>query len=130
MSDESALIIYDGECIFCQNYARLVRLKESVGAVDLVDARSGDPRVARYRRLGFDLDEGMLFVWRGKVHHGADAVHVLAGLSSRSTWFNRLNRAIFSSPAATTALYPLLKLGRRATLFLRGKGLIAEQPRD
>ena len=125
MSVEPALIIYDGDCIFCQNYARLVRLRDAVGKVELVDARSDDPRVKRYWRDGYDLNEGMLFVYRGRVYHGSDAVHVLAGLSSRSSWFNRLNGRIFSSRAASTVLYPLLKLGRRLTLIARGKGLIA-----
>lgn len=123
---EPALIIYDGDCIFCQNYVKLVRLRETVGEVDLIDARSDDPRVAQYQRRGYDLDEGMLFVWKGQVHHGADAVYVLGGLSSDAGWFNKLNAAIFSSRTASTLLYPFLKAGRRATLFLRGKGLIAD----
>ncbi|HUG62924.1 MAG TPA: DCC1-like thiol-disulfide oxidoreductase family protein, partial [Methylomirabilota bacterium] len=80
MSDPS-LIIYDGECIYCQNYVRFVRLREAIGPVELLDARSGDPRVQEYWRQGYDLNEGMLFVFHGRVHHGADAIHVLAGLS-------------------------------------------------
>jgi predicted DCC family thiol-disulfide oxidoreductase YuxK len=124
MSDDAALIVYDGDCIFCQNYVRLVRLRDAVGKVELLDARSGDPRVARYWRDGYDLNQGMLFVYKGKVYHGSDAVHVLAGLSSPVSWFNRLNRAIFSSRAASTLLYPLLKAGRRITLLARGKRLI------
>ena len=130
MSDEPALIIYDGDCIFCQNYARLVRLRDTVGKVELLDARSGDPRIARYWREGYDLNEGMLFVYRGQVYYGSDAVHVLAGLSGSTSWFNRLNRAIFSSRGASTLLYPMLKLGRRLTLAARGKGLIAEPRLD
>lgn len=121
----NALIIYDGDCIFCQNYVRLVRLREMVGKVDLVDARSGDPRVAEYQRQGYDLNQGMIFVWNGQVYHGSDAVHVLGGLSTSTTWFNKLNRVVFSSRLASTTLYPLLKLGRRLTLLARGKGLIA-----
>lgn len=124
MPDAPALIVYDGDCIFCQNYVRLVRLRETIGNVELLDARSGDPRIAEYRSQGYDLNEGMLFVWSGRVHHGSDAVHVLSGLSTDTGWFNRLNRAVFSSRAAATLLYPLLKLGRRATLFARGKSLI------
>jgi predicted DCC family thiol-disulfide oxidoreductase YuxK len=126
MSDESTLIIYDGDCIFCQNYVRLVRLQKTVGPVALVDARSDDPRVAQYQRQGYDLNEGMLFVWRGKIYHGSDAVDVLAGLSSPTTLFNRLNRAILSNRVASTVLYPFLKLGRRATLLIRGKSLISQ----
>ena len=124
MSDDaaSALIIYDGDCILCRNYARLVRLGETVGRVELVDARSGDPRVAKYWRAGYDLDQGMLFVHGGTVYWGGDAVHMLALLSSRAAWFNRLNAAIFSNPSLAARLYPLLKLVRRASLFVFGKG--------
>lgn len=123
-----ALIIYDGDCVFCQNFARLLRLRETVGPVDLLDARSGDPRAARYWAEGHDLDEGMLFVYNGRVHYGADAVHVLAGLSSPVSWFNRMNRVVFSSGTASAVLYPVLKLGRRVTLLLRGKGRLVKPP--
>jgi predicted DCC family thiol-disulfide oxidoreductase YuxK len=126
---EPSLIIYDGDCVFCQNYVRFFRLKDAVGPVDLIDARSGDPRVARYWRDGFDLDEGMLFVHGGKVHYGADAVNVLAGLSSSSGLFNKLNRLALSNAAAAAFFYPLLKLGRRVTLAARGKTAL-ERPAD
>jgi predicted DCC family thiol-disulfide oxidoreductase YuxK len=121
MSKEPALIIYDGDCVFCQNYTRLLRLREAVGKVELVDARSDDPRVLHYWRDGYDLNAGMLFVYGGKVFHGSDAVHVLGALSTSSSWFNRLNQTIFSSRTASTLLYPLLKLVRRVTLLARGK---------
>jgi predicted DCC family thiol-disulfide oxidoreductase YuxK len=117
-----ALIIYDGACILCRNYARLVRLREAVGPVELIDARSGDPRVAGYWRQGYDLDQGMLFVHGGRVHYGGDAVHALALLSSRVRWFNRLNAAMFSSPAVAAFFYPFLKLARSCSLLVFGKG--------
>ncbi len=123
-STDKAVIIYDGDCIFCQNYVRLIRLREALGSVDLVDARSDDPRVAEYQQRGYDLNEGMLFIWNGQIHHGDDAVHVLGSLSTDHGWFNKLNRTVFSNRAASKALYPILKLGRRATLAMRGKGLI------
>ena len=126
MTDEAALIIYDGDCIFCQNYARLVRLRDTVGKVEMLNARANDPRVERFWRQGYDLNEGMLFVYRGEVYHGSDAVFVLAGLSSSTSWFNRFNRAIFSNRTVSTVLFPLLKLGRRITLLARGRGLISE----
>lgn len=124
MSDKS-LIIYDGDCIFCQNYVRFVRLRETIGPVELLDARSGDPRVKAHWRQGYDLNEGMLFVHRGTTYYGADAVNVLATLSSDTTWLNRLNGAIFSRPATARLLYPALKLGRRLTLLARGKPLLS-----
>lgn len=126
MPDKS-LIIYDGECVFCQNYVRFFRLREAIGPVELLDARSGDPRVEDYWRKGFDLDEGMIFVHGDRVFYGAEAVHVLAGLSSKSGFFNRLNAAVFASRGVATLLYPALKLGRRLTLKARRRGLLREQ---
>lgn len=122
-----SLIIYDGQCIFCQNYVRLVKLQKAVGPVELLDARSPDPRVRRYWNAGYDLNEGMLFVHRGQVHHGDDAVHVLALLSSDNDVFSRLNARVFSHRRLAVALYPLLKLGRRLTLLARGRNML-ERP--
>lgn len=119
-----SLIVYDGDCIFCQNYVRFVRLRETVGKVELLDARSDDPRVAAYWRQGYDLNQGMLFVHQGRVFHGHEAVNVLANLSSGSTLFNRLNRALLSDAALARMIYPLLKLGRRATLLMRRRRLL------
>lgn len=118
-----SLIIYDGDCIFCQNYVRYTRLRDAIGPVELVDARSGDRRVEQYWR-DYDLNEGMLFVYRGTVYHGADAIHMLAGLSSRSGTLNQLNARIFSHSGLARLLYPLLKVGRRVTLVARGRGLL------
>jgi predicted DCC family thiol-disulfide oxidoreductase YuxK len=123
MSD-LALIIYDGECIFCQNYVRLLRLREKVGKVELLDARSADSRVAQYWRKGYDLNEGLLFAYNGGVYYGSDAVHALAILSNPVSRFNFLNRAIFSHKPVSILLYPVLKAGRRLTLWARGRKLM------
>ena len=127
---QPALIIYDGECIFCQHYVRFLRLRETVGPVELIDARSGDERVKQYARAGYDLNEGMLFVLDGRVYHGSDAVHVLATLSSPATAFNKVNSWLFRAPLVSRLVYPVLKLGRRATLFVRGRRLIARDAFD
>ncbi len=121
---EKSLIVYDGECVFCQNYVRFFRLRDAIGDVELIDARSGDPRVDALWRDGYDLDDGMVFSHRGRVYHGADAVHVLSSLSSTSGLFNRINAAVFRSPRVTALLYPALKLGRRLTLKARGRNLL------
>ena len=123
-----SLVIYDGECIFCQNFVRLVKLRESIGSVELIDARSSDPRVGHYWQAGYDLNSGMLFVHKGKVYHGDDAVHVLALLSSDQGVVSRLNARVFSHRRVATAVYPLLKLGRRLTLLARGRTML-ERPR-
>jgi len=121
-----AYVVYDGECPFCTSFAKLVRLREAVGPVELVNARDDHPVVRRLERDGYDLDEGMAFVWREEVFHGDAAVQRLALLSSPVGPFNRLNRWIFSDAARTRALYPWLRAGRNAALALLGRRRIAD----
>jgi predicted DCC family thiol-disulfide oxidoreductase YuxK len=122
---EPSVIVYDGDCVFCANYVRFLRLKEAIGPVELLDARSGDPRVKQYWHDGYDLNKGMLFVHRGRTYHGDEAINVLASLSSDSTIFNRINGLVLSNARTAELLYPLLKLGRRVVLLLRGKKLLS-----
>ena len=112
------LIIYDGDCPFCRTYTRLLRLQLASGLVEMLSARSDDPRILTYWQQGYDLNAGMLVVLNNQVYAGADAMQVLALCSSRSDYFNRLHHAIFSSHRLAALLYPLLKLGRRITLFV------------
>jgi predicted DCC family thiol-disulfide oxidoreductase YuxK len=121
---DPSLIVYDGECVFCANYVRFLKLKEAIGPVELLDARSDDPRVKKYWRDGYDLNKGMLFIHRGRTYHGDEAINVLASLSSDSTVFNRVNGLVLSNAKTAELLYPLLKLGRRLVLLLRGKKLL------
>lgn len=118
---DSHLIIYDGECIFCQNYVRFLRLRKNIGPVDLVDARSDDPRVQSFWSKGYDLNEGMLFVWNGRVFFGAEAMQKLAELSGDKSFLGRIRDSLFARPRIADSLYPFLKAGRKATLFLLGR---------
>ena len=123
----NAQIIYDGDCIFCANFVRLVALKNTVGPVDLIDARGSDPRIKAYWRAGYDLHEGMLFALDGRIYHGADALTRISLLSIGSTRLNRMVRLIFSNHAVSSVLYPALKFGRNIILVLRGKGKLQQK---
>ena len=46
-ANDKMVIVYDGLCPFCTSYVRLMSLRRSVGAVELVDARSAHPEVQR-----------------------------------------------------------------------------------
>lgn len=116
-------IIYDGDCIFCRNYVRLLKLRETMGNVTLINARDTD----KVKALGFEpasLNKGMIIVFDGKVYAGSDAVHRMALLTTSNSFFNRLNRVVFRHRMLAIALYPFLKLGRRIWLFIDGKDLI------
>lgn len=126
---DGAIIVYDGQCPFCSAYVRYARLRDAVGPVQLVDARSGGPVVEEAIRAGLDLDEGMVLKYGGRLYHGADCLNMLSLLSSRSGLFNRLMAVAFARPGVAHIAYPALRAGRNATLGLLGRGQIRDLPR-
>ncbi|MBW4709176.1 DUF393 domain-containing protein [Roseobacter sp. YSTF-M11] len=119
MSD--AYLIYDGECPFCTQYVRMARLRAVMGELRLINARDGGPEVAHVRDLGYQLDEGFVLHMDGAFFHGADSLHRLALMSSRSGLFNRFTYAVFRNEARSRLLYPVLRAGRNMALRLLGR---------
>ena len=120
-----AWLAYDGDCPFCNRYVKYMRLRDSVGPLDLVNARDGGPRVEEILRAGLDLDEGMVLKLGDRYYHGADCIHALALLSGEADWFNRINAVIFRSPRLSGALYPVLRAGRNTVLWMLGRSRIS-----
>lgn len=116
-----AIIYYDGDCPFCAHYVSFLRLKESVGPVDLVNLRENEAKKVELLAEGYDLDKGMVVEVSGRRVGGADAVHQLALLTTPSTLFNKINKAIMSSAGLASFLYPFLRAGRWLVLFLLGR---------
>jgi predicted DCC family thiol-disulfide oxidoreductase YuxK len=116
-----AWIVYDGDCPFCSRYVKLVRLREALGPVSIINAREGGPLVDEVVEAGLDLDEGMVLKVDGQLFHGDDCIHRLALLSTPSGVFNHVNRAIFRSPRVSRLLYPLFRSGRNLVLRLLGR---------
>ncbi len=131
VSDQSDLtggngivVIYDGDCPFCRSYVYLAALRKVVGSLELVDARSGDPRVRDIQNRGFDLNEGMIAIVGNKIYHGADAVDLLSALSENRGPVAGLLSRVFGDPRRARKLYPYLKMGRRLALRLLGRSQI------
>lgn len=114
-------LLYDGDCPFCSRYVRHVRLREAIGPIAMANAREHAALVDEVRRLGFDVDTGMVLKLDGNYYHGADCIHALALLTTPSGWFNRLNSWMFRSATASRLLYPVLRTGRNLTLRLLGR---------
>ena len=120
------ILVYDGECPFCSRFVTLVRLRESVGEVCLVDARSQDPILAEIHNLGLNLDEGMVAKYANQFFHGDQVIHLVAMLSSRSGFFNRLMYWIFKSERRARLLYPFMVKGRNLALWFLGRQKIIQ----
>ena len=120
-------VFYDGQCPFCASWMRLARLRENVGRVELIDARLGDARVAELLAAGYDLDEGIVVRWKQQVHHGAEALNLLARMARPQGLFNRMQQRVFGSLPRSRAVYPWLRRGRKLVLRLLGRTPIAGQ---
>lgn len=121
----ASYIVYDGECPFCTRYVKLLRLREALGAVEIVDARSDHPIVAFLRDRKIDLDEGMALVQDGQISVGDECIHKIALLTTPSDSFNRLNAWIFRSATASRILYPILRFCRNTTLKVLGRNKLS-----
>ena len=121
LADDTSYIVYDGECPFCSRYVKMLRLRDAIGGVELVDARMEHPAVRLLNERNIDLDEGMALVQNGQISHGAECVHKIALLTTSSGIFNRLNAWIFRSARVSRLLYPFLRFGRNMTLRILGR---------
>jgi len=114
-------VYYDGECPFCTRYVRMLRLKEAVGHLRLIDLRENSEIRSELLRQGFDLDQGMVVEIGGRRYGGGEATNQLALMSTPINWFNKLNRLIFSNAQMSRLSYPVLRTGRWVTLFAMGR---------
>lgn len=119
-------ILYDGECPFCRSYMHFLRLKESIGAIRLVDAREDTPERQRVTAAGLDLNEGMVLAFEGQLYHGAACLHRLALMSTGSGLVNRLCASLFRVEARARGWYPWLRSGRNLALRLLRRKQISQ----
>ena len=118
---EEILLVYDKECPACDNYCQVVRIRESVGNLRIVNAREDSEVMQEVTAAGLDIDDGMVLRMGGQLYYGSDAIHALALISSRSGLFNRINYWIFKSQRVSAILYPVLAACRGFLLKILGR---------
>jgi len=118
---EEILLVYDRECPACNAYCQVVKIRESVGDLRIVDARVNSEIMKEITSQGHDIDQGMVLKMGGQLYYGADAIHALALIGSRSGMLNRINYWLFKSKTASSVLYPVLRFFRNLLLKILGK---------
>lgn len=113
-------LIYDGDCILCRNSAQALKIKKTVGHLEIINARSCHPMVIEAKESGYDLNEGILVKFKNKYYYGNDAIHFLALISNSSDVFNKMTSFIFKSKVLSICLYPVFKSFRKTLLFIQG----------
>ena len=121
MKREEILLVYDRECPACNAYCQVVKIRESVGDLRIVDVRVNSEIMKEITSQGHDIDQGMVLKMGGQLYYGADAIHALALIGSRSGMLNRINYWIFKSKTASSVLYPVLRFFRNLLLKILGK---------
>ena len=121
MAENPILLIYDKDCPACNAYCQMVRIRQSVGELKLINAREDTEVMQQITAQGLDIDQGMVLKMADSCYYGSDAIYMLSLLSSRSGLFNRLNYHLFKSKRLATWLYPLLRFFRNLLLKLLGK---------
>lgn len=116
-----AVVIYDGQCPFCDAYIKMLRLRESVGDVTIIDARDEPDLVQECERRGYPLNDGMLVLLAGRAYFGADAVALLSQLTTASGIVNRAVAAVLKNKALASVCYPIMRGGRAMTLSMMGR---------
>ena len=115
-ANREILLVYDKECPACDFYCHLVRIRETVGELKLVDAREPGPAMETITSARLDIDQGMVLIIGSEMHYGSDAIHMLAMLGTRSGFFNRLAYQVFRSKRVARILYPVLRSCRNLLL--------------
>lgn len=116
MNSREILLVYDEQCPVCDAYCRMIRIRESVGTLRLVNARDVSAVMDEITSKGLDIDQGMVLKVENVLYYGSDAIHALSLMSSSSDVFNRVNYWIFRSQRLSRILYPALRLFRKLLL--------------
>jgi predicted DCC family thiol-disulfide oxidoreductase YuxK len=114
-------ILYDRECPVCDAYCTIADVRAEAGKIRLLDARKDSELLREVTARSLNIDEGMVVRYRGELHYGADAIHVLALLSPRKTLFDRLSWLVFRSKSRARVVYPVMKAGRNLLLKILGR---------
>ncbi|MGB5397972.1 MAG: DCC1-like thiol-disulfide oxidoreductase family protein [Gammaproteobacteria bacterium] len=121
MNPPEILLVYDKQCPACNAYCQLVRIRESVGELKIIDAREHSDVLVEITGQGMDIDQGMVLKTGDQLYYGADAIHALALMSSRSGLFNRFNYWMFKSKTLSSWFYPVLRFCRNWLLKILGR---------
>jgi len=124
MKAREVYLLYDHECPVCDAYCERVAIRESEGTLQRVDARQPGALMDEVTARGLDIDQGMVLKVDEALYYGADAIHELSLMSTRSGLFNRLNFWGFRFNSLSRLLYPVLRSLRNLLLKILGRSKI------
>ena len=116
MNNNIIYLIYDGECPICNYAAKVIKLRQAVGKLEIINARNKHPLVDEVNNHNYDLNNGILVKYQGNLYYGNDAMHLLALLGSPVDLFNKINTILFKFKILVIICYPIFKFFRNCLL--------------
>ena len=121
MSSE-IIFLYDGECPFCNHFARLIELKSSIPSLTICDGRKNLAKLSILYKKGYDLNKGAILLIDEKIYHGSEAINwICCQIKEADDSLLDFLRIIFKSKKRSNLIFPLLLWARRLSLTLKGK---------
>ena len=120
MNNNIIYLIYDGECPICNYTAKVIKLRQAVGKLEIINARIKHPLIDEVNNHNFDLNNGILVKYQGSLYYGNDAMHLLALLGSPVDIFNKINVVLFKYKVLVVICYPIFKFVRSCLLKILG----------
>ena len=118
---EKLQLLYDRECPVCEFYCQRIDVNDTVGKLQLVDAREDSEVLQEITACGLDIDEGMVLKVDEELYYGSEAIQKLATLSTKKGLVNHIGHVLFRRPKVARVLYPVLAACRSVLLKILGK---------
>ncbi len=116
MNSDKIYLVYDNECPACKNYLQILRIRETVADIEMINARESHWIIDEITEKGLDLDEGMVLKIGDELYYGADAINKISLISSPNGLFNKINYFVFKSKSLSRIFYPILVTSRALLL--------------
>jgi predicted DCC family thiol-disulfide oxidoreductase YuxK len=114
------VLVYDGGCPFCRQFALGTELMGARPGLELRDGRADHDLRAALKARGLNLARGAVLLEGEQAWHGAEAISELCRRLEPSTSLLKLLGGLFSTPSRARRIYPLLLLARRMALQWKG----------
>ena len=112
-------IYYDGDCIYCKNYAKLSYLQKKFDKVQLINIRDNNPEIQLLKK-NYNLNDGMIVKTNNDTYYGYLALWYLSTIESKSLFINILFY-LFRFKFISKFFYPIFKIIRLITLYVLGR---------
>jgi predicted DCC family thiol-disulfide oxidoreductase YuxK len=114
------VLVYDGGCPFCRQFALGTELSSGLPELELRDGRADHDLRAALNARGLYLAQGAVLLEGEQAWHGAEAISELCRRLAPSGPLQKLFGGLFTGPSRARRIYPVLLLARRLALRWRG----------